>query len=349
MFTAGWDYTAVFSGSATIVDGIGAVILYPGLCVTRNESSCPNTAVTSSGISISIARPANASDPLIVEWTKTPYPVVNRTSSDPSTAWRTAGVEYRFTLEDTSVYVSDDFQTWRRATGEPSAFWPSDCPDFFELAPILNRSSTVKTLPPAAAGPTHAHKGGACCTHCGGRKWLYANNSLPHRKQPVLSSVVATTLACEAKCESIDQCAGFTRKDAGGICFFYSKSQVSGLFSHSRPDVSWHPSPNATVSHKTDDESFRPPVQPLPFVAGGAIPGMVFPSPINSFESAATVTTAVANFSLIINDNGINEGGGNCSREGEYQSLQAAAYKAAAAKLGKRIGTGVYRQGSIAM
>jgi len=92
-----------------------------------------------------------------------------------------------------------------------------------------------------------------------------------------------------------------------------------------------------------------PPVQPLPFSAGGVIPSMVFPSPINSFESGNSVATAVRNFSVIINDNGINDLGGNCSREGVYQSQQAAAYKAAAKQLGKHIGVGVYRQGSQAL
>lgn len=57
----------------------------------------------------------------------------------------------------------------------------------------------------------------------------------------------------------------------------------------------------------------------------------------------------MANFSVIINDNGIDEGGGNCSREGAYQSNQSAAFKAEAAAQGRTIGTGVYRQGSIAI
>ena len=85
------------------------------------------------------------------------------------------------------------------------------------------------------------------CAHCGGCHWPYANDTMPDPKQPVLSSVVATTVACEAKCGSMAApgCAGFTRKEAENVCYFYSKSQVSGLFSHLRPDVSWHPNPHA--------------------------------------------------------------------------------------------------------
>jgi alpha-galactosidase len=153
-----WDYTAVFSGSATIVDG-RVKILYPGLCVTHNETTCPNTDPKSSGITINLATPKNASDPWMTLWAKNPVPTLNGTSSDPSTAWRTKSGEWRFTLEDTSVHVSHDFVHWKPGTGG-SGFWGCDCPDFFELAPIVASSSPTGELPPG--GPTHAHKCGAC-------------------------------------------------------------------------------------------------------------------------------------------------------------------------------------------
>ena len=100
--------------------------------------------------------------------------------------------------------------------------------------------------PPGPLGPLPPCPASGCA-HCGGCRWPYANDTLPDPKQPVLSSVVATTVACEAKCGSMaaPRCAGFTRKDADEVCYFYSKSQVSGLFSHLRPDVSWHPNPHA--------------------------------------------------------------------------------------------------------
>ena len=62
------------------------------------------------------------------------------------------------------MHVSTDFRSWTLASGT-SGFWPSDCPDFIELAPIINSSSGLRSLPPGA--PTHAHKGGACVPHVG--------------------------------------------------------------------------------------------------------------------------------------------------------------------------------------
>lgn len=52
-----------------------------------------------------------------------------------------------------------------------------------------------------------------------------------------------TTLTCETRCQAMAGCVAFTRKEAEQVCYFYSSEQVSGLFSHGRPDVSWHPKP----------------------------------------------------------------------------------------------------------
>ena len=59
----------------------------------------------------------------------------------------------------------------------------------------------------------------------------------------------ATTLACEAKCGAMADCAGFTRKGAEKDCYFYSEAQASGVFSHLRPDVSWRPKALAEGAH----------------------------------------------------------------------------------------------------
>jgi N-acetyl-beta-hexosaminidase len=97
------------------------------------------------------------------------------------------------------------------------------------------------------------------CVGCGGCKWPYVNVTLPEPKSPVMGSLLnATALACEAKCETMTgRCVGFTRKEVEKECFFYSKTQVSGVFSHGRPDVSWHPRPPVGAippPHKSDDE-----------------------------------------------------------------------------------------------
>ena len=103
--------------------------------------------------------------------------------------------------------------------------------------------SPLPPLPPCPASG---------CTGCGGCKWPSANATLPEPKQTVSGSLTgATTLACEAKCGSmVPACAGFTRKDVEADCYFYSKAQVSGVFSHERPDVFWHPNPKAASMHR---------------------------------------------------------------------------------------------------
>jgi hypothetical protein len=62
----------------------------------------------------------------------------------------------------------------------------------------------------------------------------------------VMGSLVnATALGCEAHCTATAGCVGFARKDAaeGTPCYFYDKAEVSGVFSHARPAVSWHQRP----------------------------------------------------------------------------------------------------------
>ena len=110
-----------------------------------------------------------------------------------------------------------------------------------------------------------------------------------------------------------------------------------------------HPSHTRTPEISISPAALTMPLPFSPRTSDSKIPGMLFPSPIGSFETAADVQAAVKNFSVIIQDNGINEGGGKCSREGLYQSQQAAAFRAEARAQGKRVGTGVYRQGSIAI
>ena len=70
----------------------------------------------------------------------------------------------------------------------------------------------------------------------------------------------ASTLGCEERCAAMAGCVGFARKDAdvGTPCFFYDRKEVSGVFSHARPEVSWHQRPV-----KTDDELVRGTSNPL--------------------------------------------------------------------------------------
>ena len=92
-----YDEVAIFTGSATVVDG-KPFIVYPGLCTKGGDFEGCIT-----GTNYAQAVPADASDPFYTNWTKDTAsgidiavnPIVNGTSDDPSTAWRTAHGEWR--------------------------------------------------------------------------------------------------------------------------------------------------------------------------------------------------------------------------------------------------------------
>ena len=89
-----YDNSAIFTGSATIVDG-KPVIMYPGKCKGLGAGQGCNDG--KGGFTYVLTVPKNASDPLYTEWTKQgeiggktfSNPVVNNTGDDPSTAWQT--------------------------------------------------------------------------------------------------------------------------------------------------------------------------------------------------------------------------------------------------------------------
>ena len=106
---AAYDSHAIFTGSVTIVDG-KPVAVYAGR--GPNGGYCAAT-------------PADSTDPLYKVWSKTewaPNPMMHG-DDDPSTAWRTAGGEWRLignTRDNTgctrggcaAVYASTDFKNW---------------------------------------------------------------------------------------------------------------------------------------------------------------------------------------------------------------------------------------------
>lgn len=87
----------------------------------------------------------------------------------------------------------------------------------------------------------------AGCTGCGSPPchWAYENNTCPAPSLPFTTTVRNTTLGCEQICASQGKtCIGFTASgDTSGVlaCYFYQ--DVSGVFSHEQPEVSWHPKP----------------------------------------------------------------------------------------------------------
>jgi hypothetical protein len=95
-----YDNNAIFTGSATTVDGV-PTLLYPGIC-KKGPTECKT------GVALAIAVPTNRTDPLLMNWTKPSYsPVIADvvaappatkslfSCGDPSSAWRTEHGEWR--------------------------------------------------------------------------------------------------------------------------------------------------------------------------------------------------------------------------------------------------------------
>jgi beta-fructofuranosidase len=147
-----YDISAVYTGSATIVDG-KPVLVYPGIC-----HGCENKKTGATGTALVSAVPANLSDPLYEVWHKHGV-IVNNTQRDPSTAWQTASGEWRFTTYTGNIFAgSNEFASWQRDPAGDFFFPSGECPSFFSL-PRLSPGSSAAGLPM----PTHVHK----CSHSG--------------------------------------------------------------------------------------------------------------------------------------------------------------------------------------
>jgi beta-fructofuranosidase len=109
-----FDHTAVYTGSATVVDG-AVTIIYPGVCHGGDQHFC---TPRSSGYNLVKAVPADyETDPLLRNWTKVGV-IRNDSAKDPSTAWQTPDGEWRIVTGGTDqdhaphVYASMDFKEW---------------------------------------------------------------------------------------------------------------------------------------------------------------------------------------------------------------------------------------------
>lgn len=147
-----YDNVAIYTGSATIVNNVPTLV-YPGLCNSKTWSNC------ATGTLFAIAVPSNLSDPFLTNWSKPLYnPIVENVQRDPSTAWRTAQGEYRFTNYEGKIYSSMDFVHWNEANGGP-LFPTAECPDFFPLPPLCTGNGcSMATVKNTQVIPTHVHK-----------------------------------------------------------------------------------------------------------------------------------------------------------------------------------------------
>jgi beta-fructofuranosidase len=114
---ARFDTKGVWTGSATIVDGVPTIV-YPALCSPKNETACtPNRPGGDLGFNFAVAVPADhAGDPFLTHWRKPAYnPVRLDSGADPAGAWQTAAGEWRFVSASAHVFTSPDFVTWSDA------------------------------------------------------------------------------------------------------------------------------------------------------------------------------------------------------------------------------------------
>ena len=163
-----YDAWAVFTGSATVLEGGTVVQVYPGLCTSG--APCPG-ATTNTALCLAV--PADPTDPLATNWTKdgaagafTGYanPVASSAERDPSSAWRTPAGEWRLTTFGSAVYGSMDFRSWYAIGAQQGFPEDSECPSFFKLP---RRARGSGPAPPGAATPTHVLK-----SSIGGKDWM---------------------------------------------------------------------------------------------------------------------------------------------------------------------------------
>eukprot|EP00940_MAST-03C_sp_MAST-3C-sp2_P000798 g798.t1 len=161
-----YDAHALFTGSATVVDGV-PTLMFPGVCdVYPPSGQIPGCDF---GYTFGVARPANLSDPFYTIWSKSSLnPIVNNTFDDPSTAWRTSFGEWRWiancgdgTIGDCGpnasnapLYGSRD-STFRYARRIGFTNLPAgECPSLFPVPPLSPGTTPVLNM------PTHVHKWG---------------------------------------------------------------------------------------------------------------------------------------------------------------------------------------------
>jgi hypothetical protein len=181
-----YDSVAVYTGSATVVNGSVALI-YPGVCdggrpvngtstntgpvvwpTCSSTGACKFASRSWSLVSLDLfsdrslamtdhynlvlARPASPTDPLLTNWTKDL--IANNTQRDPSGAWRTSDGQYQFFTWDQVLWSSRDFVTWE-SLGQPAGLPVGDCPSLFPLPAAAPGSGPA---PAGSVRPTHVHK-----------------------------------------------------------------------------------------------------------------------------------------------------------------------------------------------
>ena len=163
-----YDSVALFSGSATMVDGVPHLV-YPGLCDTAHPG-CRSSGPGQHHMGYAAAVPSNRSDPFLTHWEKPPSnPLINGSAGDPSAAWRTKHGEWRFigtaTHEPTTpgviqnasatIWAAPRFEGPWSLVGLQPGFHAGEMPTLFPLPPLY-----PGTRAEGGALPTHVRKRG---------------------------------------------------------------------------------------------------------------------------------------------------------------------------------------------
>ncbi|KAG6475339.1 hypothetical protein ZIOFF_064557 [Zingiber officinale] len=139
--TSSYDVNGCFSGSATVRRGTHPAVLYTGVNANYEQSQ-------------NLALPANLSDPVLTNWTKSGHnPLISAGDDfeatnfrDPTTAWVgsdglwRAAVGAQIGANGTALlYRSRDFVRWERASrplhsSSGSGMW--ECPDFYPVSVV---------------------------------------------------------------------------------------------------------------------------------------------------------------------------------------------------------------------
>ena len=161
-----YDVHALFTGSATIVNGTTPVLVFPGVCDMYPPAGNPGCRY---GYTFGVAFPSNTSDPFLRKWSKsTLNPIVNDTFDDPSTAWMTPSGEFRWIANCGDGQVGDCGPRGNQAPlygASDSSFSSAykigftnldagECPSLFPLPPLTPGTAPVPDM------PTHVHKWG---------------------------------------------------------------------------------------------------------------------------------------------------------------------------------------------
>ena len=275
---------SVYDGSATVIDGLGPIIIAAGLT--------PNT---SSVFCHARATPADLSDENLVDWSWDTEPLYCGNATNgltpfdaPSGAWQTPLKQWQYVDGKGNIFVSDDGVAWRGALPAGGRQFPGGAvSDFFALPRVCDGCGTAETAA-AAPGWLHYNDTDLAC----------ADNPSENFKLPKGTSDADGKAQCAAFCGNHSDCGGYVYvsgapgtptpggprcaiKGHGGCCPGMSRG---GCFSAIKEGECHHPTPSPPAPP-------RPPAGPPTHVhEGGNNYQLVHFTPGAARDEAGTVS-----------------------------------------------------------